>query len=54
MFSSIENYKKILNYFLVFTGTLYLVYIVIIIYPEDNYPTEFLHELSYNIQHYFK
>ena len=54
MFNFIENYKKILNYFLVFAGTLYLVYVVIIIYPEDNYPTEFLNELSYNLQYYFK
>ena len=54
MFNFIENYKKILNYFLVFAGTLYLVYVVIIIYPEDNYPTEFLNELSYNLQFYFK
>ena len=54
MFSFINNYKKILNYFLVFTGTLYLIYVVIIIYPEDNYPSEFLNELSYNLQFYFK
>ena len=54
MFSSIENYKKILNYFLVCSGTLYLIYVVIIIYPEDIYRSEFLNELSSNLHYYFK